>query len=286
MNYALDALWWRLKTPQVRDLAALLTAPPLWDSGCEIPVQSLLGETGFRILLDWDDKPSELLDFLNQGAPFGGRLGFYAEALLAFWLANAPHCRLYADNLVVAAADGSHAGALDFVADIGGVPYHLELCCKYYGTAEGEAALCGLNRRDRLPDKAAKLQKQLALSRTEQGRTALQRIGVDADVLQTASVVRGMAFLPGNMPSAAVFGVAEGAWTGEIVTHLTASAGEPPQDRPYIILPRMAYLSPARVPEGEIVAWSDIATQHNILFAELERRPDGYYHEIRRLMKR
>ena len=42
MNYALDALWWKLSHPSVRDLATLLTAPPLWQSGCELSVLELL----------------------------------------------------------------------------------------------------------------------------------------------------------------------------------------------------------------------------------------------------
>ncbi len=57
MNYALDALWWRLTDPNVRDLAAILTAPPLWHSGCELPLRELLGETGFRYLLALDSNP-------------------------------------------------------------------------------------------------------------------------------------------------------------------------------------------------------------------------------------
>ena len=51
MNYALDALWWRLADPHVRALAALLTAPAPWHSGCEMPVHTLLGAHGFRFLL-------------------------------------------------------------------------------------------------------------------------------------------------------------------------------------------------------------------------------------------
>ena len=53
MNYALDALWWRLTDPDVRALASLLTAPPLWHSGCELPVRELLGEHGFPGLFLW-----------------------------------------------------------------------------------------------------------------------------------------------------------------------------------------------------------------------------------------
>ena len=58
MNYALDAIWWRLRHPAVRDLAALLTAPPLWHSGCELPIPRLLGSQGFRFLLSLDDAPA------------------------------------------------------------------------------------------------------------------------------------------------------------------------------------------------------------------------------------
>ena len=78
MNYALDALWWRLTDPNVRDLAAILTAPPLWHSGCELPLRELLGETGFRYLLALDSNPAPLQQHLAAEAPFAHRLGFYA----------------------------------------------------------------------------------------------------------------------------------------------------------------------------------------------------------------
>ena len=62
MNYALDALWWKLTSQPVRDLASLLTAPPLWQSGCELSVRELLGEHGFRYLLALDTDPTPLTD--------------------------------------------------------------------------------------------------------------------------------------------------------------------------------------------------------------------------------
>ena len=89
MNYAQDALWWKLESAWVRDLAGLLTAPALWRTGQELPVAELLGDRGFRLLLDWDGQP----------APEGlahERLGHYAENLLAYWLQHAPHSRLLA----------------------------------------------------------------------------------------------------------------------------------------------------------------------------------------------
>ena len=69
MNYTLDALWWKLATPSVRDLAALLTAPPLWQSGCELSVRELLGERGFHYLLDLDGNPAPLDNYLAEHAP-------------------------------------------------------------------------------------------------------------------------------------------------------------------------------------------------------------------------
>ena len=142
MNYALDALWWKLTNPSVCALATLLTAPPLWQSGCELSVRALLGEYGFRYLLDLDGNPSPLDDYLAEHAPFGNRLGIYAERLLVFWFAHAPHTELHAYNLPVFSDDLTQ-GAADFIASINGKPYHIELTCKYYGSGSGKSAdLC------------------------------------------------------------------------------------------------------------------------------------------------
>ena len=154
MNYALDALWWRLREPAVRDLASLLTAPPLWDSGSELPVRTLLGEHGFRWLLALDGQPQPLQQHLAAEAPFGHRLGRYAESLLAFWLAQAPHAQLLARDWPLHDADGRQLGAADFVCRLNGEIWHLELACKYYGHPPG-GDWCGLNPQDRLADKAA-----------------------------------------------------------------------------------------------------------------------------------
>ncbi|OAM38576.1 DUF1853 family protein [Eikenella halliae] len=172
MNYALDAIWWRLRHPAVRDLAALLTAPPLWHSGCELPVPRLLGSQGFRFLLSLDDVPAPLTQWLEQEAPFGHRLGRYAESLLAFWLAHAPHCQLIARNHPVRSESGQTLGAADFLCLIDSAPYHLELTCKYYGGTT-PANFQGLNPADTLLGKAAKLQQQCRLFHTPQARAQL-----------------------------------------------------------------------------------------------------------------
>ncbi|WP_153705712.1 DUF1853 family protein, partial [Eikenella exigua] len=172
MNYALDAIWWRLRHPAVRDLASLLTAPPLWHSGCELPIPRLLGSQGFRFLLSLDSQPAPLQQWLEQEAPFGHRLGHYAESLLAFWLAHAPHCQLIARNHPIRSESGQTLGAADFLYLLDSTPYHLELTCKYYGgTAPNDFQ--GLNPADTLLGKAAKLQQQCRLFHTPQAHAQL-----------------------------------------------------------------------------------------------------------------
>ncbi|WP_153718174.1 DUF1853 family protein, partial [Eikenella corrodens] len=151
---------------------ALLTAPPLWHSGCELPIPRLLGSQGFRFLLSLDDAPAPLTQWLEQEAPFGHRLGHYAESLLAFWLAHAPHCQLIARNHPVRSESGQTLGAADFLCLLDSAPYHLELTCKYYGgTAPDDFQ--GLNPADTLLGKAAKLQQQCRLFHTPQARAQL-----------------------------------------------------------------------------------------------------------------
>ena len=147
MNYALDALWWKLQTPAVRDLAVLLTAPPPWLSGAELPVRTLLGEDGFRYLLALDDNPAPLQHFLQTHAPFGRRLGVYAEQLLAFWLAHAPHTRLLAHNLPVLAANGQTAVNYAHHAFFNPVLAFNRNKCSFCEIAPGVSPLCKLKCR-------------------------------------------------------------------------------------------------------------------------------------------
>lgn len=281
MNYALDALWWKLTRPAVRDLASLLTAPPLWRSGAELGVRTLLGERGFRFLLALDAEPQPLENFLAAHTPFGRRLGLYAEALLAFWFGHAPHAQLSAHNLQVV-SDGLTVGAADFVAVLNGKPYHIELTCKYYGCADGRTAnLCGLSRTDRLTAKAAKLPQQLMLLKFPDGLRTLCQHGLPTG-LQPVSIVRGMAFLPHDTPAQPPLNPI--AWRGAYVSDWAEHVFSP--DKRYAPLDRMAYLAPARLPEVETLDAEAVqaAVQHGLV-AELERRPDGFWHETARIMK-
>ena len=47
----------------------------------------------------------------------------------------------------------------------------------------------------------------------------------------------------------------------------------------------MAYLAPARVAEAQTLSDHDVRQIESCLIAKLELRPDGFWHEIERIMK-
>ena len=57
------------------------------------------------------------------------------------------------------------------------------------------------------------------------------------------------------------------------------------QEARYHLLDRMAYLAPARVAETETLSETEIRRIDQGLIAVLELRPDGFWHEIERIMK-
>ena len=316
MNYALDAIWWRLSHPAVRDLASLLTAPPLWHSGCELPIPRLLGSQGFRFLLSLDSQPAPLQQWLEQEAPFGHRLGRYAESLLAFWLARAPHCQLIARNHPVRSESGQTLGAADFLCLLDSAPYHLELTCKYYGGTTPDN-FQGLNPADTLLGKAAKLQQQCRLFHTPQARAQLpaplqgylktstasfcgaktnEASPCEADTgeiafhqtpnliqaLNTATIIRGTGFTPdGNLNGNPLNPL---GWSGLLLPQWADYSAQAAQR--FYPLPRLAYLAPARVPLEQTITAAELAHQAPGLIAVVEPRPDGMWHETQRLMCR
>lgn len=326
MNYALDAIWWRLSHPAVRDLASLLTAPPLWHSGCELPIPRLLGSQGFRFLLSLDDAPAPLTQWLEQEAPFGHRLGHYAESLLAFWLAHAPHCQLIARNHPVRSESGQTLGAADFLCLLDSAPYHLELTCKYYGGTTPDD-FQGLNPADTPLGKAAKLQQQCRLFHTPQARAQLPAPlqgylkTSEASFCEAKTSEAGFceAKTSEASPSEANTGktdcrqppnLSQAPNTATIIrgTGFTPNGilnGRPlnplgwgglllPQWADYPAqatqrfhpLPRLAYLAPARVPFEQTISAAELARQAPGLIAVVEQRPDGMWHETQRLMCR
>ena len=316
MNYALDAIWWRLSHPAVRDLAALLTAPPLWHSGCELPIPRLLGSQGFRFLLSLDDAPAPLTQWLEQEAPFGHRLGHYAESLLAFWLAHAPHCQLIARNHPVHSESGQTLGAADFLCLLDSAPYHLELTCKYYGSTTTDD-FQGLNPADTLLGKAAKLQQQCRLFHTPQARAQLPtpfqgylktsaasfceaktseaspreaNTGTTdcrqpqnfSQPLNTATIIRGTGFTPNGILNGSPLNPL--GWGGLLLPQWADYPAQAAQR--FHLLPRLAYLAPAHVTFEQTISAAELACQAPGLIAVVEPRPDGMWHETQRLMCR
>ncbi|OAM41327.1 hypothetical protein A7Q02_08500 [Eikenella sp. NML97-A-109] len=326
MNYALDAIWWRLRHPAVRDLASLLTAPPLWHSGCELPIPRLLGSQGFRFLLNLDSQPAPLQQWLEQEAPFGHRLGHYAESLLAFWLAHAPHCQLIARNHPIRSESGQTLGAADFLCLLDSTPYHLELTCKYYG-GDTPQDLSGLNPTDTLLSKAAKLQQQCLLLHTTQARAQLPEPfkgylkTSEASFCEAKTSKAGFYEAKTNeaSPSEANTGTTDCRQPPNLSQALTTAtiirgtgftpngnlngsplnplgwsglllrqwANYPAQAaQRFHPLPRLAYLAPARVPFEQTITAAELARQAPGLIAVVEPRPDGIWHETQRLMCR
>ncbi len=283
MNYALDALWWKLTHPDIRALASILTAPPLWHTDAELPVRTLLGETGFRHLLTLDRNPVPLETHLAAEAPFGHRLGLYAESLLAFWFAHAPHSRLHARNLAVYDAQHQTLGAADFIVSLNNIPYHIELTCKYYGSTTGTPdTLRGSNPADTLAAKAAKLQNQIALLNTSDGLRALQPLNLPRPP-QPATIVRGTAFFSDGHPLPAA-PLNPYGWHGLYLQNWTDYTPPAPTARFYT-LPRTAYLAPARIQAADTLPPEALHDISDGLIAVLAPRPDGFWHEVQRIMK-
>ena len=269
MNHALDALYWRLNQPHTRALASLLVAPPLWQHAHELTTPQLLGEHGFRYLLHLDDNPHLLPENLSHPL-----LGKYAENLLAFWLENAPHTKLLARNVAL-----PPHGELDFVAQMGSDVYHIELCCKYFG---GETQWRGFNPQDTLDKKIHKINQQVELSQTE----FFRQQNVFSGSIKPATVIRGNIFTPNAVAPAEC---SPKAWTGwwfndwqrmvDFVTQQNAFSGSR-----FYVLGKTEYLAPARVSHDKTMAWQDDYSCEQAMLAIVLPRPDGYWHEVGRMM--
>lgn len=278
MNYALDALWWQLKTPIIRDLASLLTAPPLWESGHELPVNILLGNQGFRFLLQLDEQSPSITISNNQ------RLGHYAESLLLYWFQHAPHSQLIAHELKI--SDNQQTlGSLDFLVKLSGSLYHIELCCKYYGATFGKPEnMVGLNPQDSLLHKQRKLQQQLSLSQHPITQQYFKSLSLNPQAIESVSIIRGNAFTrSGRLPDHVYH---PQAWTGILIEEATTWQQLATPNTYLYPIPKQQYLSPARVKVQQTINFAMVHHAPAGLFAIMQQRHDGYYHEIQRIMYR
>lgn len=160
----------------VRDLAWLLFSPDLlseWGAGAPLagPASTVPAR---QAVVDWlrvvDLDPAAIHASVHR--PGLKRLGFYAEALLEYFLAHGPAAKLIAANIPLRAA-GQTLGEIDFLLENQlGERLHWELAVKFYlhvGTDSMMpatlASFVGPNLQDRLDLKRARLlQHQLKLS--------------------------------------------------------------------------------------------------------------------------
>jgi hypothetical protein len=178
-----------LRTPQVRDLAWVILAPPMLEQTPWPQRHPLTASDWVRnpqqladFLLRLDQDSHALLDWLALAAT--RRLGLYYERLWQFAVARAPGVEMVAANLPIRLG-GQTLGELDMLLrDAEGV-HHVELAIKLYlGPQQGDgrdpAQWLGPGCHDRLDLKLTHLsQHQLPISAGPESRELLAALGID-----------------------------------------------------------------------------------------------------------
>lgn len=198
------------------------------------------------------------------------RLGFLAEALLAFWLRNCGRFELLAENLVVREG-GRTLGDFDLLLRErdGGDAVHWELSVKFYlrlPGADGLAAYVGPAGRDTLATKADRvLTRQLGLGHTAAGRAALASLGIERIVAR--AFVKGWLFYPLGTPAGATPGLnpahGRGWWRRHVAD--TADNWSMP-GRAYRIVDRLEWLAWPGI-AGSTLDWRELQLRLRTHFA-------------------
>ena len=257
---ALDALPDALSDPLVRDLAWLLSSPPLLRAQPPAGELADMFETADEAaataawLLELDRDASGLRQAI--AATRIVRLGRYAECLLGYFLQCGPAARLVAANVALRLA-GRTIGECDFLVETAsGRRLHWELAVKCYlhaGSDRGELAdYVGPNLQDRFDLKLAHLLgHQLPLSAREEF-AALGHAGP----WRAQMLIKGWLFYRWRSAAPAARAIDPAHHRGFWVTR-----NEWPAfcaDRPgalWIVLPRLAWLAPrAPVADEEVDA--------------------------------
>jgi len=274
---AFHARWHGLRDAHVRALAWLLDAPDLMDAhaACwegRIVELGPMPDTVRQWLFALDAAPKELHAHLARQP--SARLGRYAEQLLGFYLAQ--RRQLVAANLQVRNDSGARdtLGEFDFLVrrpdvDAGSGLEHWEFATKFYLLEAANAttpmsadAFVGPNLADSLGRKMRKImQRQLSLGQ----HPAATRV-LPAPVVWAGALVKGWLFYRAevavpDLPLPVVPGIApdhcRGFWCElaqwpAVAAHHLAQAGQ--QAGSFLLLPRLAWLAPACVPAGQLLA--------------------------------
>jgi hypothetical protein len=256
LNYqaAFHQRWHTLHDPHVRSLAWLLEAPDLLDAGsplwqgkiASLPASAAIDAAAW--LQQLDASPAALHAFL--AIQRFTRLGRYAEKLLA-WYFQQQGC-LFAHGVQVQAGKNETIGEFDFLLRQGDALLHWEFATKFYllqASTPQQVSLpsteyfIGPNLADTLGAKMRKiLQRQLALGQHPAAQPHLPQPLAAAQAL-----IRGWLFYRRDEPlRSAELGISanhcRGWWCS--LQELSEHA-----DELYCaVLPRLAWLAPARLP--------------------------------------
>jgi hypothetical protein len=274
--------WNFLNDPHVRTLAWLLDAPDLLDAGApdwhgKIASIAQVNEPVLEWLRELDQAPQALHASLGL-QPFT-RLGRYSERLMAFYLEHSGE--LYAHGVQVRSAKNETIGEFDFLLKRGDTLVHWEFATKLYlleSSGHGRHAdyFVGPNLADTLGAKVRKIMdQQLSLSKHPAAREQLP-----LPVTAAQALVKGWLFYHGETPvTERPPGISYGHCRGFWCT-LEESAGLDAER--YALLPRLSWLAPAKLRQGEGICRDSLGQELERHFAGSTApalvamlRPDG-----------
>lgn len=303
------------KQSAVRDLAWVMSNPGLMETSInndclvsdEWCQQTYSANVDYLHLLDKNPQP--LLDYLSGLKSY--RLGFYFEALLAFWLEHILQSQPFKKNVPVfqALEKGGRKtlGEFDFLFGQENEPrlQHWEATVKFYlyhKNKKGDVRWFGPAGQDRLDIKLARIfDHQLKLSKTKEARSVVESI--------LGSPVHPMAFIKGYLFYPA--GEGQGMLSGKAFTesypaceissrHLRGwwlRQGEAPLPKRFassrwVVLPKLHWLSMAwcagesdqLLDDGQAVTFCEnhfSGSTSAILFAEMQPESGGWF-EVQR----
>lgn len=262
----LDDLLSQLRQPTVRDLAWTLLSPGLLQPG-NLPLRHPLAASEWTArpvllhawLLQQERDSQALLAWLDKGR--SRRLGHYYERLWQFALQHAPGVQLLAANLPIR-QNGQTLGELDLLLrDEDGI-HHLELAIKLYlgpehGAGDDAQNWLGPGSQDRLGVKLQHLlQHQLPLASSNEAQAVVDPVCQGS--VHSSLWLGGYLFYPWQAPCTAPEHAHPAHLSGRWLRHQdwSAFAAQQPNAR-WQVLPRAAWLSPARVGNNDI--WSTTA---------------------------
>lgn len=267
------ARWAGLTDPHARALAWLLDAPDLLDPDALRWQGKIaqLPEGAAHAARDWlaalDAEPHSLRATLDLN-PFS-RLGRYAEKLLALYFAHRK--QLIAHGLQVRAGKEETVGEFDFLLSDGVKLLHWEFATKFYLLCSSDPAwarvqtadyFVGPNLSDTLGAKMRKiLDRQLLL-----GQHPAAQLLLPQPIDQAQALLRGWLFYRrGEKIPAQVLGITENHCRGwwctltELDTHLSEICA---------ILPRLAWLAPARMENSAVIRREQLRARLQLQFQE------------------